>query len=266
MNTSSVLRYPIYVDETNQSGTDFYVSNEKCETDEKEFLRFFHCMPQTGAQQKQLKISLSDVELYKENLLNAKDNEFDGKCDDVLLSIRNKCGGNVFVAKSIISTLIVNTYKNDDQCERDLSVIDLCECFQTIANCTDIVETKSLLIDHILSIRETKCNSNRYSCLVENVMRYIDDHYAEGLTTKKVAEQFKISPSYLCNILRKETGETFIKLLTKARLRQAKRLLKNPTMRICEISEAVGYSDYIYFYKLFKKSEGCAPRSFRNQN
>ena len=48
------------------------------------------------------------------------------------------------------------------------------------------------------------------------------------------------------------------------RICHAKKLLKEPTIRIDEVAQAVGYKNYISFYKMFTKCTGMSPREYRN--
>jgi two-component system response regulator YesN len=48
-------------------------------------------------------------------------------------------------------------------------------------------------------------------------------------------------------------------------LQQAKILLKNSEKAISEIAEAVGFNDYNYFSRIFKKYYGISPRDYRKQ-
>ena len=51
--------------------------------------------------------------------------------------------------------------------------------------------------------------------------------------------------------------------LTRVRLEEAKRLLRNPQYLIDEIAENTGYDDASYFTKVFKRYEGVTPTQYR---
>ena len=48
------------------------------------------------------------------------------------------------------------------------------------------------------------------------------------------------------------------------RVREAQRLLANPTLKVYEVAEQVGFTDYHYFLKIFKKVTGATPTGQRN--
>ncbi|NDL68054.1 response regulator [Anaerotalea alkaliphila] len=93
---------------------------------------------------------------------------------------------------------------------------------------------------------------------------YLEEHYSNhSLSLQEVADQIKVSPAYLSRMIKKETGLTFSDLLTKARIDESLRLMKNPAMRILEISDAAGYSSQHYFSAAFKKLMGVSPNTYR---
>ena len=44
----------------------------------------------------------------------------------------------------------------------------------------------------------------------------------------------------------------------------AKKLLADPTIKVYEVANLVGFDDYRYFSKLFKRLEGVSPDLYRN--
>ncbi|MDD3334076.1 MAG: response regulator [Eubacteriales bacterium] len=97
----------------------------------------------------------------------------------------------------------------------------------------------------------------------ETVLRYIEDH-PDHPTLQEAAEKFGYSPSYIGTLIRKETGVTYIEWVARSRLKLAKKLLRNPSYRIEEVAQIVGYRNYVSFYQFFVKHEGVSPRDYRN--
>ncbi|TVX99390.1 response regulator [Paenibacillus cremeus] len=100
--------------------------------------------------------------------------------------------------------------------------------------------------------------------LVQQVLRLIQSHYMNDLTLNWVAKQVHLNTSYLSRLLKNECGENFTQLLAKQRIDQAKALLKDPTVKIYEVSDKVGIADPHYFAVLFKKQTGMSPSEFRD--
>lgn len=79
-----------------------------------------------------------------------------------------------------------------------------------------------------------------------------------------IADRLQLSKDYLFRLFRKEMGMSAADYLLSVRMEKAKELLSNANaLKIYEISELVGYEDYAYFSKLFKKAVGMTPKSFQ---
>lgn len=103
------------------------------------------------------------------------------------------------------------------------------------------------------------------SFLVREALAYLNEHYPEKLTLQGVAEHCYVSQWHLSKLLNKHTGKSFYDLLNAIRIEEAKRLLRNPRLKIGEIGEMVGYSDAGHFARIFKKVEEKSANEYRNE-
>lgn len=94
---------------------------------------------------------------------------------------------------------------------------------------------------------------------VEMIQRY----YAEDISLQSVACQINVNPSYLSRIFKQEKGENFVAYLTRIRLERAKSLLESGRYKVYEVADKVGYHNYTYFSKIFKKVVGVSPEEYR---
>ncbi|MCF8020700.1 DNA-binding response regulator [Petrocella atlantisensis] len=99
---------------------------------------------------------------------------------------------------------------------------------------------------------------------VTKAVKWIEEHYQEGIAIGEVAEALEISESYLSRLFKKYTDYTFVEFLTDYRLKMAIQLLRDHTIKVYEVSEKVGYNDPKYFSILFKKKIGVTPMEFKN--
>lgn len=95
------------------------------------------------------------------------------------------------------------------------------------------------------------------------VKEYIYEHYREDLTLTDAAGRVHLNQNYLSSLFKKETGLTFVAYLQNYRIEQAKKLLRETTMRVSKLPAEVGYSDARHFAKLFKKITGLTPSEYR---
>ncbi|MFV0465650.1 MAG: response regulator [Lachnospiraceae bacterium] len=106
-------------------------------------------------------------------------------------------------------------------------------------------------------------SSSRF--IVKNALSYIEKNYTTHLSLGEVADHTYVSQWHLSKILNKYTGKNFSELLNQVRIEQAKKLLEDPSLRIGEIAEMVGFLDLAHFSRVFKKQEGISANEFRNQ-
>lgn len=97
----------------------------------------------------------------------------------------------------------------------------------------------------------------------EGALNYLNEHYMDNITLQDVAEAVGLSESYLCRTLKKETGDSFVNILNKIRICHAQELLQKGELKVYEVAENVGFSNYAYFYQVFKKITGYSPKECR---
>ncbi len=101
------------------------------------------------------------------------------------------------------------------------------------------------------------------SGLIQKAKKYVAMHYAEGISLEDVARHVVLSPTYFSALFKSETGTGFIKYLQFVRMEQAKKLLRESSLRIDDIAREVGYHDLKYFNKVFRSETGVKPSEYR---
>ena len=102
------------------------------------------------------------------------------------------------------------------------------------------------------------------SFIVKTALKYMKENYKQKITLAEVAEKTYVSQWHLSKLLNGHTGKSFSELLNHIRIEEAKKLLKDPSFRIGDISEEVGFLDVAHFSKVFKKLEGISANEYRN--
>ncbi|SFA98150.1 Helix-turn-helix domain-containing protein [Cohnella sp. OV330] len=98
---------------------------------------------------------------------------------------------------------------------------------------------------------------------VQDIVRYLDEHYFEDVGLIDVATRYHIDPSYLSKLFKTVTQENFIEYVTRKRMEKACELLASPERKINEIAELVGYENQRYFSQVFKKHTSQTPSEYR---
>jgi len=119
-------------------------------------------------------------------------------------------------------------------------------------------ESESLPADEI---PESAANS----FIVNNALKYIEENYREKVMLSEVAEKTYVSQWHLSKLLNKHTGQNFSEILNGIRVEKAKELLADPSLRIGDIAEEVGFLDMAHFSRVFKKQVGISANEYRNK-
>lgn len=100
--------------------------------------------------------------------------------------------------------------------------------------------------------------------VISDAMAYVRQHFNREIQLAEVANRVSMNYSYFSTLFKERIGLTFTAYLTKIRMEEAQRLLKDPALRIHEISEKVGYNNPYHFSRAFKNHCGISPKEFRN--
>lgn len=101
------------------------------------------------------------------------------------------------------------------------------------------------------------------STTVQCIIQEIRERYTEPITLTDLAKKYGISIGHLSGLLKEELQLSFSEFIASKRIQKAKELLADERLSIEDIAEQVGYSDYFYFTKVFKKNTGISPSKYR---
>jgi two-component system, response regulator YesN len=102
--------------------------------------------------------------------------------------------------------------------------------------------------------------------LIERAKAHVEEHYTNpDLSVQDLCRELHLSASYFSLVFKRETGRTFLGMLTDLRMNKAKELLLTSSLKGYEIAEQVGYSDPNYFSVSFRKHFGLSPVQYREQ-
>lgn len=99
--------------------------------------------------------------------------------------------------------------------------------------------------------------------MIDSVIADIRSSYTEDVSLKALAAKYGLSTGRLSMLLKESLSMTFSDYIVSLRMQKARELLKDESKSIEQIAEMVGYNDYFYFTKVFKKSQGISPSKYR---
>ncbi len=108
-------------------------------------------------------------------------------------------------------------------------------------------------------------DDGKYSKYIKETIKYTNDNYKSIQKIHDITDVLNINTEYFCRLFKSEVGKTYINYLTDIKMMKSIELLKNTNMKINEISEVVGYNNFSYFSKTFKKKFKISPLRYRNE-
>jgi two-component system response regulator YesN len=205
---------------------------------------------------------LLNWETYSKPIMAKDKSELLERIDRDFSAIRSADGMNPVRTKSAAVELIIRMKMEADKLNRAETsepykeALDKVMDASTLEGVGDAVKEVSLYAIDSFSGEDM-------SPVIKQVLRYIQEHYAEALTLKSLGQQYHIHPNYLGQLFHKQTGDTFADYLNKFRIDKAKTMLLDSRLKVNEIAKQVGYWEIGYFYKQFKKHVGIVPSEYK---
>ncbi len=143
------------------------------------------------------------------------------------------------------------------------------ECSKSMMNSDITLNAQSEIITHwiIRSIfgetMDLRAVSDDYS--VAKAQHYMEQHYMENITVKKLAELGYVSTSCFNRRFKSEVGITPIEYLIEIRIKRAKTLLKRKGIPITEIAMQCGFGSNSHFSSCFQSRIGISPSEYREK-
>ena len=101
---------------------------------------------------------------------------------------------------------------------------------------------------------------------IEEILSYISAHYYENTKNEEYAKKCGLSLSHFMRRFKKCTGTTPAAYRNLTRIKLAENLLVESGYNISQVAYTVGFSDSLYFSRVFKKINGVSPENFKKRN
>lgn len=118
-----------------------------------------------------------------------------------------------------------------------------------------------LLLD-LLDVTTLK-SSNEH---VQNIIKYIEGHITEKLSLQSISQSIGLTKEYTATIFKKETGRTVTEYINERKMFLAKEYIVHNKMSLNDISNYLGFDNYNYFSRIFKRYFKTTPSDFRNKS
>ena len=100
---------------------------------------------------------------------------------------------------------------------------------------------------------------------LRGMIRYIDEHASEPITTDSLASRTRMSVSNVHTLFRQHLDISPMRYLLDRRMHIARVSLQDPYLMVKEVAHRCGYSDVNYFIRVFRKEHGTSPGRWRER-
>lgn len=129
------------------------------------------------------------------------------------------------------------------------------------------MESSTRAISHWLGeVCQEVANQQQSRCnvVVNAVREFINAHYSEPVGLAEASRAVGRNPSYVSRLIKEHTGKSFTQLLTDKRIQEAKRLLKETSLKVGDVAQRVGYVNVRYFNRVFKAAVNMSAHDYRS--
>lgn len=135
-------------------------------------------------------------------------------------------------------------YKNKEQIDATAKILESCTLY--------------VLLSNMISLR----NEN----FIKNLNLFLLSHLSEDLSVDRLTQEFNISKNKLYDSISKYMSIGIAEHIKNLRIEEAKRLLQETDYPVYQIANQVGFNDYNYFCRVFKKEVGIPAKKYRKTN
>lgn len=126
---------------------------------------------------------------------------------------------------------------------------------------SSLMETYTLIFEIV-----QKKKSSKLEELARNIQSYMEENYRDcALCTDSISDKMGVTAYYSRFAYKKIFGVSLYESLNSMRLEYCRNQLTKTKLPIKKIYTAAGFTNYSYFFTLFKKYTGLTPKEFRQQ-
>ncbi|MEK3888778.1 response regulator transcription factor [Bacillus sp. FSL K6-3431] len=190
--------------------------------------------------------------------------------------------------KHIFSTIILSGYEDFAYAKRAiefkvteylLKPVNHAELFEAVESAKEsvtlikqyqLIQNKVATLDKLNVLNLDVLNAtNHKSIHVKQIIEYIQENYPQKISMDDLVDRLEMSATYINNKIKESTTYTFNELLNRYRIQKAIEIISVGDDKISTVALDVGFSNYRYFIKVFKRYTKSLPSDFlhyfRNQ-
>lgn len=151
-----------------------------------------------------------------------------------------------------------------------LKPIDYEELYEVLRRAVERVDTNSFVKKHIHKkfsdhFPNEISQETSSTDVIVNIKKYVKDHIQEEISMSDIAEVVYLNPQYMVRLFRKQEGISILEYITNTRIELASKMLRETNDSINQVAGLVGYSNYSYFSRVYKKIVGKTPQEYKKE-
>ncbi|WP_300713520.1 helix-turn-helix domain-containing protein [uncultured Acetatifactor sp.] len=137
-------------------------------------------------------------------------------------------------------------------------------CTRRISESETLRECVACFEQYATDILNLSSFSRQMPDCVKEALQYIYSNLDHPLSLNEIAEHIHLNPAYLSTLFRRVMNQSPISYINSVRIERAKLLLRSTNLSVSEIAASLGFSQDIYFYRLFKHFTQVTPSEYRS--
>lgn len=137
-----------------------------------------------------------------------------------------------------------------------------CESFKSLQSMEDRITSALDALERLYDAKNSGQQIN--SRQAQAIMNYIEKNYMKELSLDILADEFCLTPNYLCKVFKSGTGIKLTQYINQVRIAGAKKLMRQTNLRSHEIAEMVGFSSASYYSTIFKQVTGMTVSEYKD--
>lgn len=193
---------------------------------------------------------------FNENYLKTQSREWVQKLEFIFHNHNHSpsCILKTITDKPLVRSIVEALIRERDAPQAELEVIK-----QLMNTIITIAARNVLLIPPVIS---DQAKSDQAMHLIQYIHQHIYD--TDKLKSKKIAEAFNLSPTYISTYFKTQTGQTLQDYIISYKLKVVETRLKFTDMQINEIVNELGFTDASHLNRQFKKHYQMSPSEYRS--
>lgn len=125
------------------------------------------------------------------------------------------------------------------------------------------LKLRVLIINELIKSRLVVSEQEKTNPYITNIYEYVDKHIDERITLRQLSDHLGITEIYISRLFKEEIGTNLFTQINSIKMKKAATLLQEDGISISEAAQKVGFSDPLYFSRVFKTHYGVSPSKFR---